>query len=323
MTAVRGSAALAPTATGSVYVEINANGSITYTCSTGSAGTSADGTTTGELGGASQTNAVSGGASDNADTRFGNGGNQVGRNSLFVSTQGAGLNGADWNAWASIDYQKYSNALTGSSLDFVGGVDKLLDDDTLVGVLLGVGRMDLSDGTNSSEQTSIAVGPYFAHRLDTMIIDGFVTFARPKYETTAGNFTSTRWSLGLSAAGEALPSAPFVAPYFDLVAFRENQPAYGAVAANSITSYTVSMGAEITALQPLGDSGLTPHMRVGLDAKSTQSTLAATDSFVYGRLGLGVSGQVGAGHMVVDIDYGKTRSDVFNTGLQMRWEFSF
>jgi hypothetical protein len=109
----------------------------------------------------------------------------------------------------------------------------------------------------------------------------------------------------------------------DLRAFHEDQPAYGAIAANKITSYTLSLGAQISALQEMGDSGLTPHVRVGVDAKSTESTLAAKDSFVYGRVGFGLSGQMGAGSLSFDVDYGKTRSDVFDGGVEIRWEFSF
>ena len=283
-----------------------------------------DGDATGQISGANQTNATANGTSDNADNRFNNGnGIQVGKNDLYVSTQVVGVQNPEWNAWASVEYREFSSALTGDSLDFVGGVDKLIDDDTLVGVLLGYGKMDLSDGTNTSEQTSIAVGPYFAQRLDGMILDGFLTYARPDYVTTSGNFTSTRLSLGLSASGDALESAPFIEPYLDLRAFKEEQPAYGAFSANTINSYTVSLGAKFTAMQSLGTTGLTPHMSLGVDSNSTTSTLSGTDSFTYGRIGLGLSGQLGAGFLSIDVDYGKTRSDVFDRGIEMRWEMTF
>ena len=51
--------------------------------------------------------------------------------------------------------------------------------------------------------------------------------------------------------------------------------------------------------------------------------MAATDRFAYGRLGVGLSGPVGMGFLTVDIDYGKTRSDVFDRGIEMKWEVSF
>lgn len=320
------------TAAGDFVVDIRMSGSMTISCSTPSTGTSADGDgddnqvdgdATGQISGSSQTGAISTGTTNNSQSRFGASNTQVTQNNLFISTKGDGLTEPDWNAWASVEYRKYSSALDGESFDAVIGVDRLISQDMLVGVLLGYGRMDLTDGTNTSDQTSLAIGPYFTRQMDRMLIDGFLTYARPEYETTAGNFTSTRLSLGLSASGGALPNAPYIAPYFDLKAFQEDQPAYGAVAANKITSYTASMGAQITALQDLGNSGLTPHLRVGLDAKSTRSTLAATDRFVYGRLGLGLSGQMGAGFFTVDVDTGKTRSDVFDRGIEARWEFSF
>ena len=312
------------TADGAISYSIVNTGSTTISCGTVPTGTGADGNITGQIGGSSQTNSISTGTSENAQSQLGTGnGTQVNQNSLFISTQGAGLSEPDWNAWASVEYRKYNDALSGDSLDFVAGVDRLINNETLVGFLIGYSRMDLTDGTSTSDQKSLAVGPYFARRSNGMIIDGFLTFARPQYETTAGNFTSTRWSIGLSANGDALANAPYISPYFDLKAFQESQPAYGAIAANKITSYTVSLGAKISALQEMGNSGLTPHMRVGVDGKSTQSTLAATDRFAYGRLGVGLSGQVGMGYLTVDIDYGKTRSDVFDRGIEMKWEVSF
>ena len=316
--------ALTITGDGSLSPRVDLTGSTTFTCAAPATAASTDGNITGQISGNSQTNAISDGNSQNAQTRFDNAtGTSVNRNSLFISTQGAGLNDADWNAWASVEYRKYSDAHVGDSFDFVGGLDRFIDTNTMVGLLVGYGRTDLSDGTTTAKQTSIAVGPYFARRSEGMLIDGFLTFARPQYETTAGNFTSTRWSIGLSANGDALANAPYISPYFDLKAFQESQPAYGAIAANKITSYTVSLGAKISALQEMGNSGLTPHMRVGVDGKSTQSTLAATDRFAYGRLGVGLSGQVGMGYLTVDIDYGKTRSDVFDRGIEMKWEVSF
>lgn len=320
--AANGSATI--TADGAISFIIVNTGSTTISCGTAPTGTGADGNITGQIGGSSQTNSISTGTSDNAQSQLGTGnGTQVNQNSLFISTQGAGLKETDWNAWASVEYRKYNDALSGDSLDFVAGVDRFINNETMVGFLLGYSRMDLTDGTNTSDQKSLAVGPYFARRSNGMIIDGFLTFARPQYETTAGNFTSTRWSIGLSANGDALANAPYISPYFDLRAFQESQPAYGAIAANKITSYTVSLGAKISALQEMGNSGLTPHMRVGVDGKSTQSTLAATDRFAYGRLGVGLSGPVGMGFLTLDIDYGKTRSNVFDRGIEMKWEVSF
>ncbi|MCB1367806.1 MAG: hypothetical protein KDK00_08595 [Rhodobacteraceae bacterium] len=283
------------------------------------------GSASGDLGGHSQTDAVDTGIGQNAQTVFrGGNGTDVQKNSLFLTTASTQNRGrSDMNAWLSLKTRGYSGGYGGAAYDFVAGVDYLVDADTLFGALIGLGQIDINDGVTQTSATSFAVGPYFARQFNGGLMDGFLTFARPRYTTTGGAFTSARTALGFTLTGTSFRGRDNIAPYFDFRAFYEEQPAYGVVAANNIRSLRATFGMTVSAEKPLPNSGLIPYFKLAADVKSTTTTASGTDSFVYGRIGVGVAGPFVGGNLVLDVDLGKVRSDTFDGGLRVNWTIHF
>jgi Autotransporter beta-domain len=289
------------------------------------------GSSGGNLGGNSQTGATNTGVGNNSQSRFGDGGdNTVSQNSIFISTSNMGsgrLEQADWNAWISAEARSYSGGLSGGSFDVVVGVDRLITPDFLVGGLLAYGRIAITDGTTPASANSPALGAYFGKRMgDDLILDGFASFAKPLNNTDGGRFTSTRVSAGLTLTGKTQWQGQELRPFVYAKGFNETQPSYlnglaVNIAANTITSYSVSAGARMN-FTGTGNA-LVPYVSVAMDYRSSSSTANGTDRYFYPRVGFGVAGQLADGFLNLDIDFGKSRSDTFDSGVKVNWLFTF
>jgi len=315
------------TDTGEEWFLNDSTENLSVTCTPVSSSTPSGGST-GDLGGHSQTDAIDSGTGQQAQALFNGGqtgGASVQQNSLFLTTASTSnmAGRSDMNAWMSIKTRGYTGGYGGAAYDFVGGVDYLVNADTLVGALIGLGQINVNDGTTQSSAISFAVGPYFAHRVNNGVLNGFLTYAQPRYTTTSGKFTSARTALGLTMTGMSFSGHQNISPYFDLRAFTEEQPAYGIVAANSIRSLRATFGAIISAKRPLPNTDLTPYVKVAADLKTTTTTAAGTDSFAFGRLGFGLTGPLAGGNLVLDVDIGKVRSDTYDAGIRANWTIHF
>lgn len=287
----------------------------------------------GSLGGNSQTGATNTGVGQNSQNRFGGGngnGNEVSQNRIFISTQGIGgqgLESPDWNAWVSLEGRGYAGNVAGYALDLVGGIDRLVTPDLLVGGLVGVGRISLRNATSRATATAPMVGPYIGYRTPSgLIIDGFATFARPFYEADGGRFAATRYSLGLTVTGSTQKPWAELRPFGSLKAFSENQPTYVngsavTVAANSITSVVATGGVRMN-FTPRAN-GFAPYVGLAADFSQTRSTASGTGTFFYPRLSAGFRQPMGGGQLNVDADFGKSQSRTFDKGLKVSWEFKF
>ncbi len=281
--------------------------------------------------GESQTGATLNGISNNTGSRFGAGGNQATKNSIFLSTQnlpGNGLNKPEWNAWLNAESRVYTGGLNGSSYDVVVGVDKMIGADALVGVLAGYGRIGLTEGAATTSALSPQVGVYFGSRMQGgLIVDGFIAAARPQVFTAGTSFNSFRRSAGLTLTGRIDAAGQDVRPFINAIGFTESQPAFtgtgGPVLANNITSITVSAGALINFSTPIGGTQLRPYLSGAIDYRKRSSTLGVTDMFFAPRIGFGVSGPTSIGNISISIDVGKSRSDTVDIGAVFNYELNF
>jgi len=276
----------------------------------------------------SQTRAITRGVSTNSQSRLSGSGNNIAtKNRVFISTQnlvGGQLNTLEWNTWISAEARKYNGASSGFSYDVVLGTDKLIGTDAVIGAVIGFGRTDLTVGANSTSAKAPAIGLYFGKRLQQdLILDGYLSFARPQYTTTAGNFTSRRTSLSLSLTGKYATANYVVRPFGNITGYSEQQPAFNAIPANSISDYSASAGARFEMLKPLGDGNMTPYFSAAIDYSYSRTTAVGTSTFFYPRIGAGISGQVGGGHLRLDADAGKASADTFDYGLRATYEFNF
>jgi hypothetical protein len=255
--------------------------------------------TTGSVIGAnSQTNATRTDISNNTQNRLnGGGGNTATCNSVFLSTQN--LPGAqsqfgqhEWNAWVSLE-----------------------------------GRTDIQNATQRTEITSVALGVYFAKRAQSdLFLDGFISVARPEYQTQGTAFSSSRTSASLTLTGNYRGGAWNVTPFGKFGAYSEQQPAYtgtgGAVAANDITNISLALGAKVEPVAPMA-SGILPYISLGLDYGANTSTIAGTSAFFSPRIGVGGGMDIASGYLSVDLDAGKVQEGVRDLGLRATYEFSF
>ncbi len=278
-----------------------------------------------------QNRSINTGIFNNTRGRLANGGNQVTRNQVFISTQNLGksqLETPEWNAWVSAEGRKYNGGLSGYSADVVVGADKLFSDNFLAGVLLSVDRTDVNGAAGRSVVTSQAVGAYFAGRFgEGLFLDGYLSFSNPKNETGGATFRSKRTMVALSLTGTHQTAAFMVRPFARITGYTEKQPAYagggGPVAANNVTSYAAAVGARFEPMAEFGTTGMKPYFSAELDHGYFNSTAAGASRFTYPRIGVGLSGPVGLGNLSLDLDGGKFNATTYDFGLRATYEFKF
>lgn len=279
----------------------------------------------------SQSRSINTGIGNNARSRLSGGGNQVTRNQVFISTQNLGksqLETPEWNAWVSVEGRKYNGGQSGYSADVVVGADKLFSDNFLAGFLLSVDRTDITGAGGRSEVTSQALGAYFASRVsDGLFLDGYLSFSNPKNQTGGATFRSSRTMVGLSLTGTYQMASGTLRPFARVNGYSEKQPAYtgggGPVAANNVNSYVAAVGARYEPSAEFGTTGLKPYFSAALDYNHIGSTIAGTTKFTYPRVGMGLSGPVGAGNLSLDLDGGKFNTTTYDFGLRATYEFKF
>ena len=87
--------------------------------------------------------------------------------------------------------------------------------------------------------------------------------------------------------------------------------------------FTVSLGANWSAPEPIFGTSLFPFVTLGGDFRSTQTTATGADTFLSGRLGLGVQGELAGGNLNVTVDAGRVLSDTTDLGVKFTWNTSF
>ena len=204
------------------------------------------------------------------------------------------------------------------------GIDRKFSESFLAGVLIGYSDVDITEGASFADGKSLAIGPYFGAKLsENLLLDGFVTTARPDYTTNNGSFKSKRTSYGLSLRGFLESGSTLITPAIELRGFSEDQPAYGTVAANKITSSNARASVRFDFPAMFGGAETVPYFSLGADHGRSSSTATGKSDFTSGRFGLGLSDTSGPGTLTLDMDYGKVRSDVHDFGIRMRYLISF
>jgi len=272
------------------------------------------------------------GTGNNSRSRLGGtSSNIVSRSQLFLSTQNLSNNSMErpeLNVWISAEGRHYSGGYDGYSADVVVGTDKLFSDNFLAGLMLAYGHVDINDATDNAVANSPAVGAYFATKFaGDLILDGYVSYARPEYNLNGATFKSDRVSVSLAVSGEYRTGNLNIRPFASVSGYSESQPSYtgtgGAVAANDIKDYKASLGARFEMSSALGSTGMTPYMSGAVDYGHSKSTAKGTTNFTAPRLGFGMSGPVGEGYLSLDLDGGKVTSDTYDVGIRANYEFKF
>mgnify|MGYP000026449720 CR=1 FL=1 len=279
-----------------------------------------------------QARAMQAGTSNNARSRLGeSSSNIVSRNQLFFSSQNlshSSIERPELNVWIFAEGRHYSGENDGYSVDVVFGADKLFSNNFLAGLILAYGHTDISYETGSVTANSPAIGAYFATKFaGGVILDGYVSYARPQYKLNGATLKSDRISVSLAVSGDYKTGKLNIRPFTSVHGYRESQPSYigsaGAVAENDIYEYKASLGARFEMNSVLGPTGMTPYMSAAVDYVRTKSTEKGTSDFTAPRLGLGLSGPVGEGYLSIDLDGGKVSSETYDLGFRISYDFYF
>lgn len=210
------------------------------------------------------------------------------------------------NAWVRGSFTHYDgDAFSGNTWNGVAGLDYLVRDGLLVGVLAGYENGDFDfDTTNGAfEGSGFTAGAYVGMQLsDTIVADAFVTHSWLTYDTRSGTATgttdATRWLVSLNLTGQyALAERLVLEPNAQFFYAHENRDAYTlsdatVVAENSVDSGRLSVGPRLrysvsdnwTAVASLqGEYDFSSETQ-------TNTTLPDFDGMVSARFGLGMDG---------------------------------
>ena len=280
----------------------------------------------------SQTYALNTGIGLNSKARFGGGGNFATKDGIFMSSSNLPSSRflpADWNAWMSGEVRAYSGGIDGFSLDVVGGIDRLVTPNMMVGVLAGFGRTVVTDTGTPEVANSPMLGLYISNKVSTgLTFDGFVSFAQPAYDTNGASFTASRQSIGLTVSGTFKRGAMAIEPFLFARGYQEAQPGYTAgggavIGANNTRSFAATLGVKMAFQGKKPDGALVPYISAGADYRLVSSTLGGTDRMIAPRIGFGLNGKLGQGDISLDIDIGRARSDTIDRGLKLGYELKF
>lgn len=179
---------------------------------------------------------------------------------------------ASWNLWAKARYDNSDDERTnisGSTFSLQGGADYRLEEDIIVGVLVGYANSDFDTRTSGTDgrfaADSYTVGSYVGAKYwDRVRVDvlGALTFSN--YEntvgTTQGEFDALRVTLGAQVLGRWEEGNFFIEPGVHVLYAHETQDAYTDSTGTDqdkeiVRSGSVSVGPKIGFIQQCTDIG--------------------------------------------------------------------
>lgn len=260
----------------------------------------------------------------NYRNRFANAGAaQQPSDGIFASTKGQD---ADMSAWVSMTGRTYWDGYDGNAVDLTFGVDKFVSANTLLGVMLGVNHLSVSDATGASTDANAAmIGVYAAHSYASgTLTDAYFAWSRVSYDASGSSFDTERWSAGVAVTGAIEQAAGTLQPRARLAASWEDFPTgVTGIVAGTTQQVTTSIGARFDWKEALSGTALKTFASVDFEYGSTKDTAGLRDTFIAPRIGFGVNGMVGAGVLTASFDIGQTTSDVYDAGIDLNYEFSF
>ncbi len=248
----------------------------------------------------------------------------VTRSSAFVSTQGMSDQPMDGNAWLSLNSRAYFDGYEGHATDFSAGMDWLLSESSIVGVVIGAGLTDLEDATVSeAKSSSLLIGAYGAYGLASgVLVDGYLAYSVVDYDVGDADFDTNRTLAGLSVNGNVSVSSGVLQPRVRLSGSWEDFPTdVVGLTGGASQQYRASIGARHDWNSTLAGTGLKPWASLDFEYGYQEDTDGLTDDFFAPRLGIGLNGTVGLGVLTASIDVGRTTSDVYDAGLALSYEF--
>ncbi len=210
------------------------------------------------------------------------------------------------NAWARGTFIHYDgDSFSGDTWNGIAGLDYLLTDSVLIGVLGGYESGDFSFDTTDGDfdGAGFTTGVYIGVRVSQNIVaDAFLTHSWLDYDTRSGTTTgstdASRWLVSMNVTGSyALGEGWILEPNARVYYAHERQDAYTLsdgtdVAANSIDSGRLSLGPRLRFLVAEDWSAfLSAHGEYDLSSEDqTETTLPDFNGLLSARIGLGIDG---------------------------------
>lgn len=239
-----------------------------------------------------------------------------------------------FNIWARGTFTHYDgDAFSGDTWNGIAGIDYLISDNVLIGLLGGYENGDFTFQANDGafDGAGVSVGAYVGIRLaESVVLDGFLTHAWLDYDNRAGTVTgstdATRIMVSMNLSGHyEVADGFYIEPNARIFYAHGQQAAYtqsnGIVAAaNSVDSGRLSIGPRLRYTHHDSASG-TWSMHASLhgeydlsSAVQTDTTLPDFDGLLSARAALGVSTTLLNGWSIsLDGDIGGLGSGAFTS----------
>lgn len=311
---------LAVTELGAWFTDLNG---VTVTCTPAGPGFQLDKVAT--VAAANTLNAVQGALGRQFSARFtGSAENVATKDMVFFSTKGD----ADPDAvgWLSLSSRLFWDDYEGHSVDFLVGADWLVARATLVGLMVGLGTLDVDDSSGAStDADALTLGVYAAHQFPAGFrIDGYLAYSAVDYDANGTDLDTDRYMGGLTVSGTVALAAGTLTPRSSLLAAYEDFPAgTGVVTAGEAQRYQLSVGARFDGASPIPGTGLMPYGSLDVEFASYEDSDGDSFEYVAPRVGLGVAGGLAGGTLGVGLDIGQSAKDVYDAGLRAEYVIRF
>jgi hypothetical protein len=276
-----------------------------------------------------QTSVTQSAINTNIAGRFGQGaGFSANANGIVASSRGldsavSDLGQPDLNAWVGVEGRRYSGTTMGDSRNLSFGIDRLLSPNLVVGGFISYNDQTATVGGQTTTTQSPLFGLYAARKMTNgLFISGFAGYGRPDYTVGTTKFTATRTTLGLSVSGQFEAGGLSLTPLAGLLATREELPAAGIFAADTLENVQASLSLRAEPAQRFAN-GMLPYVSLAAQYNRQSSNLNDTETFTKPRIGLGVDWQLAAGNLRFDLDYGSLAKTSNDLGASLVYDFKF
>ncbi|MEM9754535.1 MAG: autotransporter outer membrane beta-barrel domain-containing protein [Pseudomonadota bacterium] len=251
----------------------------------------------------------------------------VSQGGIFASSQGlsGGPGQVEFNPWVSLDVRSYNGTFDGTSADVIIGGDWFIGDQLLVGVLAGLGRIDLDGDGTQADADSVLFGGYVAGEpVPDLRLDGYLAVGQAEYSSGGTRFDTDRVFAGASVTGSLDGAGLTIEPRARIDGVWEDFPT-GAptVPGGTARQITAALGGQVTWDDGLGATDLAPFVSLDMEYGAREAADGTDSDFFAPRLGLGVSGPLRGGAFSAGIDAGHTTDDTRDFGAYLNYGFSF
>jgi uncharacterized protein with beta-barrel porin domain len=236
------------------------------------------------------------------------------------------------SAWASVDTRRISGTYSGNSTNLVFGIDTIVGDGFVVGLIGGYNRssVDVPAGQRVKAD-GFSIGPYFSARLsDSLSLDGFIGFGKPDYDIDGGLFSGDKTFGNLTLSGSVPLQNAELSPFISVASVREDLPAFTslvfpfAYAATEIKSLVVTVGTGVH-YNAIDKGNLTylPNAGIEIDYVRNDDGFGNVDNFTTARINGGVTIISDTGALNLGANVARTSEGTTTVGVNAGYFFQF